>query len=150
MMYYRQNNKPKITKKEFILMNKGFSLVELIVVIAIMAILVGVAVPAYTGYITKANNAVDEQLADEIDRAIETLLIDPSVDNPTESTTMVTITLANSTYTIAGTSTTENNPFIAELTKIVPPAALKGDTYKNGIVFTIDGYSCSYKAVAGS
>lgn len=133
-------------------MNKGFSLVELIVVIAIMAILVGVAVPTYTGYITKANNAVDEQLADEIDRAIETLLIDPSVDNPTESTsgTRVTITLANSTYTIAGTSSTTDNPFIAELTKIVPPAALKGDTYKNGIVFTIAGYSCSYAAVAGS
>ena len=47
--------------------NKGFSLVELIVVIAIMAILVGVAVPVYTSYIEKAQKASDEQyLADVV------------------------------------------------------------------------------------
>ena len=47
--------------------NKGFSLVELIVVIAIMAILVGVAVPVYTSYVEKAEKAVDEQyLADVV------------------------------------------------------------------------------------
>lgn len=41
--------------------NSGFSLVELIVVIAIMAILVGVAVPVYTGYIEDAKEAKDAQ-----------------------------------------------------------------------------------------
>ena len=46
--------------------NKGFSLVELIVVIAIMAILVGVAVPVYTSYIDKAEKAVDEQYLSEV------------------------------------------------------------------------------------
>ena len=49
--------------------NKGFSLVELIVVIAIMAILVGVAVPVYSSYIEKANAAKDEQLLGEINSA---------------------------------------------------------------------------------
>ena len=36
--------------------NGGFTLVELIVVIAILAILAGVAVPVYSGYIAKAQN----------------------------------------------------------------------------------------------
>ena len=46
--------------------NKGFSLVELIVVIAIMAILVGVAVPVYTSYIEKAQKASDEQYLSDV------------------------------------------------------------------------------------
>ena len=40
----------------------GFTLVELIVVIAILAILAGVAIPVYSGYIKKANQAADLQL----------------------------------------------------------------------------------------
>lgn len=51
--------------------NKGFSLVELIVVIAIMAILVGVAVPVYTSYINNAKEAKDAQYLDELSRAAQ-------------------------------------------------------------------------------
>ena len=40
--------------------NGGFTLVELIVVIAILAILAGIALPAYSGYITKAQAAGDQ------------------------------------------------------------------------------------------
>lgn len=41
---------------------KGFTLVELIVVIAIAAILSGIAVPTYIAYIDEANKAADQQL----------------------------------------------------------------------------------------
>ena len=49
----------------------GFTLVELVVVIAIMAILAGVGTVAYSGYISATNKGLDRQTVGNIMRAIE-------------------------------------------------------------------------------
>ena len=59
-------------------MNKGFSLVELIIVIAIMAILAGASAPALIKYINKSRVSTDIQTANTIATAIQTALANES------------------------------------------------------------------------
>lgn len=59
--------------------NKGFSLVELIIVIAIMAILVGVMAPQLIKYIEKSNVSADMQLLDAVYDAVVYASVDPDV-----------------------------------------------------------------------
>lgn len=59
--------------------NRGFSLVELIIVIAIMAILVGVMAPQIIKYIEKANVSSDMQLLDSVYNAVVYASVDPDV-----------------------------------------------------------------------
>lgn len=61
--------------------NDGFTLVELIVVIAILAILGGVAVPAYSGYVERAERAADEALLNEINTAFASACAVNGTDN---------------------------------------------------------------------
>lgn len=56
----------KIRKKS----NKGFTLIELIIVVAILAILVGILAPQYTKYVEKSKRSADMNNA----KAIETTL----------------------------------------------------------------------------
>ena len=61
--------------------NKGFSLVELIIVIAIMAILVGVMAPQLIKYIEKSKVSADTQAADSVHTAVLTAMMDPEIVN---------------------------------------------------------------------
>ena len=59
--------------------NKGFSLVELVIVIAIMAILVGLFAPNLLRMVEKTKVSQDVQLADSIKKAVELAMSDPDV-----------------------------------------------------------------------
>ena len=59
-----------MNKKQKSLTNKGFSLVELIIVIAIMAVLVGVLAPQFLKYVERSRKSTDCQNATSIVTAL--------------------------------------------------------------------------------
>ena len=69
--------------------NKGFSLVELIVVVAIMAVLVGVLAPAYLRYVEKTRAQKDESAVAEVIQAVKIACAEEAVAK--EMTTSVKI-----------------------------------------------------------
>ena len=60
--------------------NKGFSLVELIVVIAIMVVLVAVLGSTILGYIDKSKHSKDITALDAVDTAVGLMVADPNSD----------------------------------------------------------------------
>lgn len=62
-------------KKRNKLNNKGFSLVELIIVIAIMAILVGAVTPQVIKYVEKSREAKDLQVLQTVFTAAQTVVL---------------------------------------------------------------------------
>ena len=78
--------------------NKGFSLVELIIVIAIMAVLVGVLAPAYLRYVEKSKKSADVQAIDAVMSAMEAAAIDPSLNMADGDTMTVTLSKDDVTF----------------------------------------------------
>ncbi|MDR0838371.1 MAG: type II secretion system GspH family protein [Oscillospiraceae bacterium] len=71
--------------------SRGFSLVELIIVIAIMAVLVAVLAPQFIKYVENSRIQKDESAAAEVLRAVQIAIADETIYNdiPTTGTTVV-------------------------------------------------------------
>lgn len=81
--------------------NKGFSLVELIIVVAILAILVGLLAPQYLKYVEKSRKSADASNLDEMVRAIQVYAADAEQTLPEDT---YTITIGKTKTTVAAKS----------------------------------------------
>ena len=70
--------------------NKGFSLVELIIVIAIMLVLVGILAPQFVKYVARSRVAADVTNAQEIAAAIDAVTADGTTSSVTFGGTALT------------------------------------------------------------
>ena len=95
--------------------NKGFTLVELIIVIAIIAILTAVAAPQYIKYVDKARWGKDQSNAGSLQTAVETVLVDQASRDVAVSVSKVEFSTGGVTVTGDGTGT----PFSTELSNII-------------------------------
>lgn len=76
--------------------NKGFSLVELIIVVAIMAILVGLLAPQYIKYVEKSRKSADASNLSEMVNALQVYAGDSDADDLPYDTYTIIITKTGS------------------------------------------------------
>lgn len=93
--------------------NKGFTLVELVIVVAILAILVGLLAPQYTKYVEKSRKAADVSNLDNIVSAFKVAASDTDYDikagtyTITMSTTQTTVTTTATETAASGQAWTD-------------------------------------------
>lgn len=119
--------------------NKGFSLVELIVVIAIMAVLVGVLAPQFMGYVEKSREATDIQNLDSVRTQVEAYCADH------EGVTAVTVAIASSGTTATATVSSGTAPASADIIGTSANTVLKsGRITKLEAAFNVGTNAWSY------
>ena len=84
--------------------NKGFTLMEMLIVVAIIAILIAIAIPTFTNSLNKAKDAADEANGRALYAALSTaLLLNENVQAPDEAKS---IEFQGTTYTFNTAPTT--------------------------------------------
>lgn len=115
--------------------NRGFSLVELIVVVAIMAVLVVILAPAMLRYVEKTRLQKDESALSEVANAAELAVGEESIMSAIDGTSdiILTITESNITDNAVYVSGTSGSPVSDEVKK----------TIGNGVKFVSKTYHSS-------
>ena len=120
--------------------NKGFTLVELVIVIAILAILVGLLAPQYTKYVEKSRKSADVDNMNEMVKAVQVYAVDQGAASGNKAGGG-TITLSSSGVTVDGASKKDIEDALKEYVPKYGKIALKSKqwgTQNPTATFTID------------
>lgn len=124
--------------------NKGFTLVELVIVIAILAILVGLLAPQYTKYVEKSRKSADATNMDELVKAVQVYAVDKAVVKKTDAVTVTIQLTKTGVKGASGAALTENDIAYKAFEAYVPSwknVVLKSEQWGTSdptIVLTID------------
>lgn len=104
--------------------NKGFSLIELIIVIAIMAVLVAIIAPNLTKYLGSSKTKTDDKNLDEVKQQVMNAISDAQTNDITVPTGSLTLQATGSGVTVTGGNTSFNT---------ILQTVLKGCTTKSKV-----------------
>ena len=123
-----------MNKKQKSLTNKGFSLVELIIVIAIMAVLVGVLAPQFLKYV----ESTDCQNATSIVTALQTYAVDPMVTTNKLTDGATVVLTSGATASVDATGICTGNANLALKAAGITEVGLKSSQWGGNITLTVD------------
>ena len=111
--------------------NKGFTLVELIIVIAIIAVLAAVIAPQYINYVARSKQTTDANAMNEIAHAAEVAMVGDGTTVPTKHSFTVTLASTGVTYE-------EKNDLATAVSAVVPAGNYKFKTTDYTGTFTVN------------
>ncbi|MBL4933362.1 type II secretion system protein [Clostridium paridis] len=110
---------------------KGFTLIELIIVLAIMAILAAIAIPGFNAIRQNSRIKADKQSCEAIKKAVQTLVVDGTL---THTGTVTLTTAADVTAEAGGTIDSTD---ITALKGVLADVKTPADTTVSGNKFTV-------------
>lgn len=139
--------------------NKGFTLVELIIVIAIIAILVAVLAPNYVRYVDRSRWSSDQNESSELLSEVKTAIVDAQNDDKVIKDFSIEIPSSGKTDFAKGTDTATQTAIKQSLDNNDPKWQSLNIKHKNQQEFKSDGttyevpgsatYTITYKADNG-